>query len=156
MEIKEEATRGYGTVSQSDLQPTISFIIYKLTHPYPATPFYSLKETTYLQGIISLVLERGERPSTGLYLYTSSDGESHDLWVGGGSMYVCKCTRGQWLTSTMDNNTFNSLFHCFPYKQSRPTSSRSYSLFRRVLGEKGSYTCCSTRGTTSHICLTCT
>lgn len=115
--------------------------------PPPSYPiFWPERDCILTEDNLISVRERREAKHWRRTCNTSTDGESHDLWkksVWSLCMCTCVCTRGQWLTGTMDNKTFNSLFHRLPCQQSRPANGQNYSLFQstgelHVLLEKSS------------------
>lgn len=60
-----------------------------------------------------------------------------------GCLHTYVCTRGQWLIrGTIDNKTFNSLFHRLPFQQSTPANSQDYSLYPAFFLSLSPQVCC--------------
>lgn len=98
----------------------------------PTQPSRFLTETAYLQRIISLVSEGGERPSSGPALLTPAQMVNHMTSrrrVHGfhACVHVCVQEVSEW-PGTMDNKTFNSLFHRLPCQRSGAANNQNYSV----------------------------
>lgn len=98
----------------------------------PTQPSRFLTETAYLQRIISLVSEGGERPSSGPALLTPAQMVNHMTSrrrVHGfhACVHVYVQEVSEW-PGTMDNKTFNSLFHRLPCQRSGAANNQNYSV----------------------------
>lgn len=101
--------------------------------PPPIYPiFWPEKDCILTEDNLINVQLRRDGQALGCICNTSTDGESHDLckksvWYLRMCAYVC--TRGQWVSGTMDNKTVNSLFHRLPFQHRWLVSGQYHSLF---------------------------
>lgn len=112
---------------------SLNLRIHKPPRIYPI--FWPEKDCILTEDNLINVQERRDGQALACICNTSTDGESHDLckksvWYLRMCTYVC--TRGQWVSGTMDNKTVNSLFHRLPFQHRGLVSSQDHSLFMCV------------------------